>query len=485
MRDIIGRKSTKNPNLTCQWDSCCTAVPHKCEFCGKSFKRPQDLKKHVKTHADDSVLIRSPQDQASKASSSYYDHNSHNQTNSAAFSHQDYRLASDSGSGAPTLSHSLGLYYAPTRGPQYLGHHAAAGGFDTRKRVYDMVDDFFASAKHHHVDPSSYSRVSRSLMPLHEALTLQTGDPIPTTEHIACPQHPGPNIGYYLPPMFNTRTKNDLFQIDQILDQMQSTVFENANSATHGIHARGQIMFEYRHNPSSPGVGHRGSAGTTPMSQDDYAADSDTHIAFPQAAISSTGTPAITPPSSNTSYASGQSPSLSSSDMSPHSTATSVMYPNLPVVSSVFPGQSTTPTLGTNFDNNQRRNYGGGMLQRASSASVRHRSDTSTVTQVMSKGTPASLGSPPSESDMSERACKREERYDQCVKNMRTIDALREYIRERIARKDFDEKTDERDERRHSPDAMNVDSRRITSAETSATPPAPAALLYPILRLSN
>lgn len=22
--------------------------PHKCEFCGKSFKRPQDLKKHVK-----------------------------------------------------------------------------------------------------------------------------------------------------------------------------------------------------------------------------------------------------------------------------------------------------------------------------------------------------------------------------------------------------------------------------------------------------
>ena len=30
--------------------------PHKCDFCGKSFKRPQDLKKHVKTHADDSVL---------------------------------------------------------------------------------------------------------------------------------------------------------------------------------------------------------------------------------------------------------------------------------------------------------------------------------------------------------------------------------------------------------------------------------------------
>lgn len=34
--------------------------PHKCDFCGKAFKRPQDLKKHVKTHADDSVLLRSP-----------------------------------------------------------------------------------------------------------------------------------------------------------------------------------------------------------------------------------------------------------------------------------------------------------------------------------------------------------------------------------------------------------------------------------------
>ncbi len=76
----MGRKSTNNLNLVCQWNQCRTTTvkrdhitshirvhvplkPHKCDFCGKSFKRPQDLKKHVKTHADDSVLVagRAPQ----------------------------------------------------------------------------------------------------------------------------------------------------------------------------------------------------------------------------------------------------------------------------------------------------------------------------------------------------------------------------------------------------------------------------------------
>ena len=58
----IGRKSTNNLNLTCMWNNCrITTIkrdhitshvrvhiplkPHKCDFCGKSFKRPQDLKK--------------------------------------------------------------------------------------------------------------------------------------------------------------------------------------------------------------------------------------------------------------------------------------------------------------------------------------------------------------------------------------------------------------------------------------------------------
>ncbi|KAK6453957.1 pH-response transcription factor pacC/RIM101-like protein [Scheffersomyces xylosifermentans] len=68
--DHVGRKSANNLSLTCYWDNCgITTVkrdhitshlrvhvplkPFHCDLCPKSFKRPQDLKKHSKIHADD------------------------------------------------------------------------------------------------------------------------------------------------------------------------------------------------------------------------------------------------------------------------------------------------------------------------------------------------------------------------------------------------------------------------------------------------
>lgn len=67
--DHVGRKSNRNLNLNCSWDGCNVQTvkrdhitshirvhiplkPFVCTACTKKFKRPQDLKKHIKTHAD-------------------------------------------------------------------------------------------------------------------------------------------------------------------------------------------------------------------------------------------------------------------------------------------------------------------------------------------------------------------------------------------------------------------------------------------------
>ncbi|KAG0045318.1 hypothetical protein BGZ83_009453 [Gryganskiella cystojenkinii] len=69
--DHVGRKAHHNLCLTCRWDKCSVPTfakrdhitshlrvhvaskPYHCDICRKGFKRPQDLKKHEKTHQDD------------------------------------------------------------------------------------------------------------------------------------------------------------------------------------------------------------------------------------------------------------------------------------------------------------------------------------------------------------------------------------------------------------------------------------------------
>ncbi|KAH7112421.1 hypothetical protein EDB81DRAFT_862745 [Dactylonectria macrodidyma] len=204
----VGRKSNNSLNLTCQWNSCRSTMvkrdhmishirvhvplrPHRCEFCDKSFKRSQDLKKHVKTHGDDSVLVRPSQEPQGGPSSppsgmsqlnspssqswqsafpsfeasstpspaSYCDHNGQTQTNAAAFPHQ---AEHHSGYYAPQPSISDGLYFIQrplnNARTERLSYSAAAGGYD-RKHAFEAVDEFLGSAKRRRVDPSFYAQI--------------------------------------------------------------------------------------------------------------------------------------------------------------------------------------------------------------------------------------------------------------------------------------------------------------------------------------
>ncbi|KAL1873447.1 hypothetical protein VTK73DRAFT_945 [Phialemonium thermophilum] len=497
----VGRKSTNNLNLTCQWNSCRTTTvkrdhitshirvhvplkPHKCDFCGKSFKRPQDLKKHVKTHADDSVLVGrgGPQDQTGgfnatyrnhgpKAPSSYYDHNGHVRTNSAAFGqpHQ--------GGHASYYTHHAPQTYQPLYFPQpmaprgdFLGHQAAS--FDARRRGYDELNEFFGNAKRRQVDPTSYTQVGRSLMPLHASLGLHTGGGLAAEYIMAAPPPmpvgPGPAHGpltqhYALPPMTNLRTKDDLQQIDQILEQMQATVYENTGSPQNSHFGH---VLDVRHESA-------GYAGRPAM--DPYAAVSGARALSPATAASSLrsgSTPAVTPPSSTLSYTSGHSPSASSAGLSPSSRqgSTSVAYPSLPAVA--YQGQSTTSTLGSSFNPDERR-MSGGLLQSANGArrpqensSTTSGGNSSTPTPIMSKArkpSTASVGSPSGESESSTEA----ETYDDWVQHMRVIEFLRKYVRDRLERHEYEE-----DIPSWRLDRMSIDSSKIKQERP----------LYPVLR---
>ncbi|KAI0024754.1 hypothetical protein F4780DRAFT_724863 [Xylariomycetidae sp. FL0641] len=502
----VGRKSTNNLNLTCQWAQCrITTVkrdhitshirvhvplkPHKCDFCGKSFKRPQDLKKHVKTHADDSVLVRSPDQHAGmnggyrpqgKAPSSYYDHNGQMRTNSAAFGQPPPHSGGHPSSyyqhhAAPGFGGTM--YYQPLTGrDQHMGYQAAAD-FDNRKRSYDVMNDFFADAKRRQLDPTSYHQVSQRLVPLHGSLPIHSGSmgvdylPAPASVAVDGPGGSGaPYQHYALPPMPTIRSKSDLVQIDQILEQMQSTVYENSNTAAAaGVHQPGShyMPLNFRHSQSPP---HSAAPAPSNMPHNAYSA---AHVASPLTAVSSThsnGTPAVTPPSSTVSYTSGHSPSASSSGLSPstrHSSTASALYPTLPAVTSSYPGQSATSTLGPSFDSDPRRRYSGGMLQRASAGPRPVVERESSTTPKATESAVSSVSSPSAASEGGSES-REDQAYETWLENIRVIEYLRGMVAERIRR------IESGAESPASSDSMDTDS--------PTRPPSQPA--YPALPLS-
>ncbi|PGH14836.1 hypothetical protein AJ80_05762 [Polytolypa hystricis UAMH7299] len=410
----VGRKSTNNLNLTCQWANCRTTTvkrdhitshirvhvplkPHKCDFCGKAFKRPQDLKKHVKTHADDSVIHKSPDPGAhARPPNGMYSVGVGADGKSAHY----FEGSMSHIPAPPGYAHAPPQYYqAPHQqhpaNPSYGNVYYAVGSdathqasYESKKRGYDALNEFFGDMKRRQFDPTSFAAVGQRLLNLH-GLPLPLANTgavheyqpmpalVPVGGHGGFHTGPLPAQPYHLPPMGNLRTKADLMNIDQFLEQMQSTVYESdehvaaagvAQPGAHYVHG----PMSYRTTNSPPTATNLPSSHATATTSAPILSTSITA----RSPLSST--PALTPPSSAQSYTSARSPnSLSSSHnippFHPHTQTQSSagMYPTLPAttadsVPTSYPSVSTAaPPSTLSFDNDDRRRYTGGMLQRS------------------------------------------------------------------------------------------------------------------------
>lgn len=429
----IGRKSTNNLNLTCQWGNCRTTTvkrdhitshmrvhvplkPHKCDFCGKAFKRPQDLKKHVKTHADDSVLLPSPDSRNQQngqgafpdASNAYFP--GHDMSNGA------YTTAGGHNGAANNSFYPNPQSYSGYGQVNYPGTSMAdQQSMETRRRAIEALNDFLGDVKRRALDPHSYydvgQRLNSQVLPV--PVSIGAGYSIgsngyPThvgnnnnnnnngganynatsllesfgasassllNQHGSVAAHGAMTQNYSIP-MTHARTKAELLDIDRFLEQLQATVYESSGQAAaagvqqpgvHALAAGGYSGFHptYRSSHSPPQGQHSASnSGMQPLSSVAQMANMTAN------AQSGSDTPALTPASVSSYTSSGHSP------VSSHSRASgdgSSMYPQLPSVtgmSDMESGYNSAPPSGlaSGFEGYDSRRYSGGRLQREAPA---------------------------------------------------------------------------------------------------------------------
>lgn len=279
--------------------------------------------------------------------------------------------------------HSYGnVYYTLNRGPE-AGHVS----YEHKKCGYDAVNEFVGDLKPRQFDPNSYATAGQWLPGLQNlSLPNLAGGLLPEYQVMPAPVavaaggHLAP--AYRLRSLSNVRTKDDLIKIDHILQQMRGTIYESDGYvAAAGVT---QPSVHYGHNgmsyrttnlpPTQILPTHATATATTTTSTVPVMTVATAHS-------SSTGTPALTFPSSAQSCSSCRSPISLSSGVSvspPQHDGGSTLYPRLPsatVADSMTVGYSAASTaaspsaapsaLGSIFDHGIYRRYTGGTLQRS------------------------------------------------------------------------------------------------------------------------
>lgn len=381
--------------------------------------------------------------------------------------------------GGPPQNSAYGPVYYAVNQAQQLNNDS----YEIRKRAaYDALNEFFGDAKRRSIDPTTYYDVGQRLMGLqgvqlpviggggYQGGMSEYGNGGGTM--VAHAQHP-PMHPYSLP-LPNLRTKNDLLNIDQFLEQLQSTVYENPNhAAAAGVQQPGA---HYVHTGSGFRTSHSppGLATTHPQSSHATAV-----------ASAANDTPALTPASSVLSYNSQHSPGSghSGSTVSPTSRVSmGSMYPTLPSVSAMSDMSAAAPSSGlaSSFDADGRRRFSGNLLQKAApdrrgsdqmdtsedGASPKHSRRSSeqeglhhNVNQLAihsPKVDPALSMRSPSQVSSASTEQPSEAAQQAWVENIRTIERLRDYLKGRLDANDYEDDDDIKTERRVSDDAHSL-----------------------------
>jgi hypothetical protein len=380
--------------------------------------------------------------------------------------------------GGPPQNSAYGPVYYAVNQSQQLNND-----YEIRKRAaYDALNEFFGDAKRRAIDPSTYYDVGQRLMGLQGVQLPVLGGGgggyqqggMSEYGHggamVAQATHPPMHHPYSLP-LPNLRTKSDLLNIDQFLEQLQSTVYENPNqAAAAGVHQPGA---HYVHT----GAGYRSSHSPPGLSSSHSQSSHATAIGS-----TSAETPALTPASSVMSYGSQHSPGAHAASNSSPTLRTNIgsMYPTLPSVSAMSDMSAAAPSSGLApaFDADGRRRFSGNLLQKAapdhrdgdhmdtssngSSPRGRRNSEQDSLHHNVNQ---LALHSPKvdpalrSPSVVSDTATETGDSSQQSwVENIRVIERLRAYLKERLESHDFsdDEDVDKHERRLEDDDAHSL-----------------------------
>jgi hypothetical protein len=392
------------------------------------------------------------------------------------------------------------------------GHQAYAMQTQSRKRpMATELNSFFGDVKRRHINPNQYqdlgsrfgdvSTMNFGGMGGYDGMMDGGGLAYQTAHHP--PQ--------FAAPFPELRTKNDLLSLESFLDQLSHTVYDHNEHTMLGP----QSLAPITHHPTTYRTSHSPPQMAAPVSYN-TSISSASGTPFSNSILSTTDdhTPALTP----SSYQASASPTSSANHASPpsRSVASAAAYPSLPAFSTfdqnnangVMTGTVPVSGIAASYDehDDRLRRYSGGYLQRAARPDQKSSATSPTssndgdrresTSSELVKGFKRNLLSSPqhqniklpgveeitrtSSSHGSDTESNHEDNGEALEKTRKVIQMLREYIKSRIERQEWEDEGDATPTK-HDPmeDVQEVKSENERDSQERIEP----SLRYPTLNV--